>query len=134
MRTTASRWVSDGRANDTNTRYRHLCLRVISGTDCADGTGGGLIMFYLYIPCDDGSPLFLKSEVAGHKNLTVDCMDGTVVYLDAEEAYEESWHESPLHATMFNDGGAAVCHACNHHPTISSAVYVMSDIEARQYL
>ncbi len=91
-------------------------------------------MFLIYIPCDDGSPLFLKSELSGYKNMTVDCMDGTVVYLDTQPAYEDSWHESPLHATMFADDGNAIRHVCEHHPAISSAVEVMSEHEARQYL
>ncbi len=91
-------------------------------------------MFYIYIPCDDGTPLFLKSKVMGHNDLTVDCMDGTVVYLGVEPAYEDSWHESPNQATLFNDDSDAIRYVCEHHPAISSAVEVMGEYEARQYL
>ncbi len=91
-------------------------------------------MFFIYIPCDDGSPLFLKSEVVGNRNLVIDCMDGTVMYHEVDPVYEDSWHESPLHATMFNDDSAAIAYVCMHHPRISSAVEVMNDNEARQYL
>ena len=91
-------------------------------------------MFYIYISCDDGTPLFLKSTVTGYNNLTVDCMDGTVTYLETMPAYEDSWLESPERATAFNDDCDAIRYVCEHHPAISNAVEVMGEYEARQYI
>ena len=91
-------------------------------------------MFYIYIPSDDGSPLFLKSEHSGFANLIVECAEGTAIYQSVDPIYEDSWHESPIHATMFPDSGEAIEYVCNNHPDISSAVEVMSDLDAREYL
>ena len=72
-------------------------------------------MCYLYIKCDSGEPLFLESKPYNGGGV-------------------ESWHLSPLHASIFNNDDIAVVHACNYHPDISSALEVMSDDEARNYL
>ena len=77
-------------------------------------------MFYVYISCSDGSPLFMDSAV-------FNC-DGVVV------EYEDVWHESPTHATVFYDVGSAMRYVNEHHPVMNKVVKVMADFEARQYM
>ena len=91
-------------------------------------------MFYIYIECDDGSPLFMKSEVFGREDVTVECMDGTVKYRSVEVVYEDVWHTSPIHATMFNDPDDAIRYVYDNHHAMYNVVKIMVDSEARQYL
>ena len=91
-------------------------------------------MFYIYISCDDGTPLFMNSVVVGQSDMLVNCMDGTVMYHAVKPVYEDVWHESPIHAMMFNDDGDAIRYVCEHHPTMRNIVSVMGEYEARQYL